>query len=59
MFSSVTLSVTLIVVVELSIALLRVVRTVLTPWSIAGLPGKSACVKVGPPLFCNGPKSGS
>src|SRR6266704_4442716 len=29
------------------------------PASIAGLPGNSACVKVGPPLSCNGPSSGS
>src|SRR5215217_5756510 len=27
--------------------------------SIAGLPGSSACVKVGPPLSANGPSSGS
>src|SRR5207302_4927661 len=30
-----------------------------SPASIAGLPGNSACVKVGPPLFCNGPSIGS
>ena len=30
-----------------------------SPASIAGLPGNSACVKVGPPLFCNGPTIGS
>ena len=29
------------------------------PASIAGLPGNSACVKVGPPLSCNGPSIGS
>ena len=28
------------------------------PASIAGLPTKSACVKVGPPLFCNRPSIG-
>ena len=30
-----------------------------SPASMAGLPGNSACVKVGPPLSCNGPSSGS
>ena len=30
-----------------------------SPASIAGLSGNSACVNVGPPLFCNGPSSGS
>ena len=30
-----------------------------SPASIAGLLGNSACVKVGPPLFCKGPSSGS
>src|SRR5205823_1426386 len=30
-----------------------------SPASIAGLPGNSACVKVSPPLFCNGPSIGS
>src|SRR5947208_7235931 len=34
------------------------VQTGGTPTSIAGLPGSSACVNVGPPLFCNGPSSG-
>jgi hypothetical protein len=29
--------------------------TRLSPALIAGLPQSSACVKVGPPLFCNGP----
>ena len=29
------------------------------PVSIAGLPSKSAWVKVGPPLFCSGPSLGS
>src|SRR5438132_73324 len=29
------------------------------PASIAGLPGKSACVGVGPPLFFSGPSRGS
>ena len=29
-----------------------------SPVSMAGLPGKSSCVKVGPPLFCNGPNTG-
>lgn len=28
------------------------------PALVAGLPGKSACVKVGPPLFCSGPSIG-
>ena len=28
------------------------------PESIAGLRTSNACVKVGPPLFCNGPSSG-
>jgi len=30
-----------------------------SPVSMAGLPGNSACVNVGPPLFCNSPSSGS
>jgi hypothetical protein len=30
-----------------------------SPASMAGLPGKSACVKVGPPLSCSGPSIGS
>ena len=30
-----------------------------SPASIAGLLGKRACVKVGPPLSCKGPSSGS
>ena len=30
-----------------------------SPASIAGLLGNSACVKVGPPLSCKGPRSGS
>ena len=30
-----------------------------SPASIAGLLGKRACVKVGPPLSCKGPRSGS
>ena len=30
-----------------------------SPASMAGLPGKRACVKVGPPLSCNGPSIGS
>src|SRR5438309_2880814 len=30
-----------------------------SPALIAGLPGNSACVKVGPPLSCNGPSIGS
>src|SRR6266478_2372477 len=30
-----------------------------SPASIAGLPGNRACVKVGPPLSCKGPSSGS
>jgi hypothetical protein len=30
-----------------------------SPASMAGLPGKSACVKVGPPLSCRGPSTGS
>src|SRR5215510_8040566 len=30
-----------------------------SPASIAGLPGSSACVWVGPPLFCSGPSLGS
>lgn len=30
-----------------------------SPASIAGLPGNNACVKVGPPLSCNGPSIGS
>ena len=29
-----------------------------SPASMAGLPGKSACVKVGPPLSCSGPSIG-
>ena len=29
------------------------------PASMAGLPGNNACVKVCPPLFCNGPSFGS
>jgi len=29
-----------------------------SPASIAGLPGESACVNVGPPLLCNGPSIG-
>jgi hypothetical protein len=29
-----------------------------SPASMAGLPGKSACVKVGPPLSCRGPSIG-
>ena len=29
------------------------------PALIAGLPGNSPCVNVGPPLSCNGPSSGS
>ena len=29
------------------------------PLSTAGLLPRSACVKVGPPLFCNGPSFGS
>ena len=28
------------------------------PASIAGLPGNNECVKVGPPLSCNGPSNG-
>ena len=28
-------------------------------WSVAGLPGRSAWVKVGPPLSCRGPRSGT
>ena len=30
-----------------------------SPASMAGLPGKRACVKVGPPLSCSGPSIGS
>src|SRR5262249_15464632 len=30
-----------------------------SPASMAGLPASSACVWVGPPLFCNGPSFGS
>jgi hypothetical protein len=30
-----------------------------SPASMAGLPGKSACVKVAPPLSCSGPSIGS
>src|SRR6266481_5848654 len=30
-----------------------------SPALTAGLPGNSACVKVGPPLSCNGPSIGS
>src|SRR5947207_533241 len=30
-----------------------------SPPSMAGLPGNNACVKVGPPLSCNGPSAGS
>ena len=30
-----------------------------SPASMAGLPGKSSCVKVGPPLSCKGPSTGS
>jgi hypothetical protein len=29
-----------------------------SPESIAGLPGNSSCVNVGPPLSCNGPSNG-
>jgi hypothetical protein len=29
-----------------------------SPASMAGLPGNSACVNVGPPLSCNGPSNG-
>jgi hypothetical protein len=29
-----------------------------SPASIAGLPGRSACVRVGPPLSASGPSSG-
>ena len=28
-----------------------------SPALMAGLPGNNACVKVGPPLSCNGPSS--
>ena len=30
-----------------------------SPASMAGLPGNSSCVKVGPPLSCNAPRAGS
>ena len=30
-----------------------------SPASMAGLPGNSSCVNVGPPLFCNCPSNGS
>ncbi len=30
-----------------------------SPASMAGLPGNSSCVNVGPPLSCSGPNSGS
>jgi hypothetical protein len=30
-----------------------------SPLSLAGLPGNSSCVNVGPPLSCSGPSCGS
>ena len=34
-------------------------RGLQSPASTAGLPAGSACVGVGPPLFCSGPRCGS